>query len=227
MDSTGNKIIDYYDRLAPDYDRDRFGNTYGNFIDAEERYALDRLLGQPRGHVLEMACGTGRLLDYADCGIDASEKMLAEARRKFPHKDLRQALAQDTPFGDATFDAVYAFHLMMHLAPETIGDILREAYRLLKPGGRFIFDIPSRRRRKVRSGRQEGGWHGNTALDAADVESLSQGRFAISSVGGILFLPIHRFPVAWRSSLLRADRRLARGWLKNYSSYLIFELRKP
>jgi hypothetical protein len=30
-------IIDYYDALAPRYDADRFGNSYGRFLDAQER----------------------------------------------------------------------------------------------------------------------------------------------------------------------------------------------
>lgn len=226
MNSTQTEIVDYYNQLAAAYDDNRFNNTYGRFIDAEERRVLDRLLTGNGPAVLEMACGTGRLLNYADCGIDASEKMLAVARQKHPDKNLQQAFAQATPFDDGRFDTVYTFHLMMHLTRDEIGDILREAYRILKPGGRFIFDIPSARRRALPGKSRRNGWHGNTALHATEVEQLAQGLFRIASASGILFLPVHRLPVSWRRPLISIDLKMAGGPLKAYSSYLIFELIK-
>jgi hypothetical protein len=33
-------MIQYYDRLAPTYDAGRFGNSYGKFLDAQERATL-------------------------------------------------------------------------------------------------------------------------------------------------------------------------------------------
>lgn len=226
MNPTQTEIVDYYNQLAEAYDDHRFNNTYGRFIDAEERRTLDRLLTGTGPAVLEMACGTGRLLRYASHGIDASEKMLAVARRKFPDKHLQQAFAQSTPFADGRFDAVYTFHLMMHLTREEIGAIVREAYRILKPGGRLIFDIPSARRRNLLGRNRRNGWHGNTALNAAEVEQLAQGLFRVASASGILFLPVHRLPVSWREQLIGLDLKMAGGLLKVYSSYLIFELVK-
>ena len=178
----GDKIIDYYNNLAPTYDENRFDNTYGHFIDSEERHVLNRLLTGKENKVLEIACGTGRLLDYAGYGIDASEKMLTIARQKFPKKDLQQSLGQSTPFNDAYFDAVYSFHLMMHLEQEDIYGIIKESHRILKPKGRLIFDIPSLSRRKL-FGREHGnGWHGNTALQS-NRRSPTLRRFIQNSVG--------------------------------------------
>ncbi|MCW4470491.1 hypothetical protein OGH69_16080 [Flavobacterium sp. MFBS3-15] len=39
-----NPILDYYNALAGNYDTNRFGNSYGQFIDRQERQVLDRLV---------------------------------------------------------------------------------------------------------------------------------------------------------------------------------------
>lgn len=74
MSQNKDKVVEYYDHLAKDYDRDRFGNSYGRFIDAEERAVLSRWKVKDSGRVLEVACGTGRSLDFAAAGCDASSK---------------------------------------------------------------------------------------------------------------------------------------------------------
>ena len=67
-------IRDYYDSLAKDYDRDRFGNSYGRYVDAMERKILCGWLGAtPPGEVIDIACGTGRFLDFAMTGVDISQ----------------------------------------------------------------------------------------------------------------------------------------------------------
>ena len=42
MDET-NEVVAYYDDIADTYDESRFGNSYGEFIDAEERMILDQV----------------------------------------------------------------------------------------------------------------------------------------------------------------------------------------
>ena len=41
-----------------------------------------------------------------------------------------------------------------------------------------------------------------------------------------MMLPVHKLPVALRKPMLPIDYVLANGWLREYSSYLIFELVK-
>ena len=81
-----NQIVEYYDEIAPSYDEDRFNNTYGRFIDTQERKILEQLLSDQELIIMDLACGSGRLLRYAGIGLDASTEMLQLAKNKFPEK---------------------------------------------------------------------------------------------------------------------------------------------
>ena len=84
----------YYDALAPDYDRDRFGNSYGRYIHALERDVLaDLLQGVSPTVVADVGGGTGRMLEFAHTGIDASIQMLAVARTKWLDRRLLHAFS--------------------------------------------------------------------------------------------------------------------------------------
>lgn len=217
-------VVAYYDGIADTYDESRFGNSYGRFIDAEERRILDRLFPpEPPERRLELACGTGRLTNYATHGLDASAEMLARARERHEKLSFVQAMADDTGFADGSFDAVYGFHLLMHLEPTVIEAIFREMHRILRPGGRFIFDIPSEKRRAL-LGRGQASWHGGTQLSAGEVRRLCGEAFSLRRSFGVLFLPVHKLPEAMRGRLVDLDLRLANGWLKEGSSYLVYEL---
>lgn len=97
------------------------------------------------GRTLELGVGTGRSLRYypaaADVtAIDFSPRMLARARRRAARLgvvvDLRNADVQALPFPDASFDTVIATCLFCSVPDPVQG--LREAYRVLKPGGQLL-----------------------------------------------------------------------------------------
>lgn len=216
----------YYDKIAENYDDSRFNNSYGQFIDYEERRTLDRIIDTSSDKLrLEMACGTGRLTNYATHALDVSTEMMKYARQRHPEVSFRLASATETGFDDAMFDTIYAFHLIMHLSSSTIQDIIAEAYRILKPGGRLIFDFPSKKRRRLLHHRQP-SWHGGTEMSIEDITQLIQQRFRLERTFGVMMLPVHKLPVGIRKHLQRIDYALANGWLKQYSSYLIVELVK-
>ncbi len=220
-----DKVVCYYDELAQDYDENRFQNAYGRFVDTAERSVLRELLADVSNEqlVVDLPCGTGRLMNFAQIGIDASAEMLKQAQTKYHDKTFYQADATQLPLADNSVDVLISFHFLMHLNREKIDEVFKEYHRVLKPNGRVIFDIPSQKRRAL-GRRQKTDWHGNQSLSSAEVSALSG--FWVRQSYGILWLPIHRFPKRVRAWLHQPDTWLGRSMLKEYSSYLIFELVK-
>lgn len=217
-----NPIIQYYDQLAGNYDQDRFNNSYGKFIDRSERSLLNKFV-RPNEIVVDLACGSGRLLNFASIGIDASKEMIAIAQAKFPDKKYYLADAEKIPLDDASVDTIIIFHFFMHLNLDKIHKILTECNRILKKNGRIIFDIPSKKRRSI-LGYKSSDWHGAYSLSFNDLKSITN--FKIKETGGLLFIPIHRLPSIIRPLFSKIDSILSNSFLKEYSSYLVIELEK-
>ncbi len=221
-----NEILHYYDDIAPVYDTDRFGNSYGEYIHSQERAILERRMpGRDALDVLDLGCGTGRLLEYADCGVDLSPRMIEMAAGKHPATPLFVEDAAHTHFDAAGFDRIISFHLLMHLDRDKTRAILDEAHRLLRPGGRFIFDFPSKRRRRL-LGKRQAGWHGANDFSLGEIKALTADNWRLEFVGGVLFLPIHRIPRGIRPLLVTLDNALCRSPLKALASYLVVEVEK-
>jgi SAM-dependent methyltransferase len=106
--------------------------------------------GLARGkRALELGCGTGVFLERvarsgaALHGIDLSQDLLAKARARlagFPNVTLDRGNAEALPYPDGHFDAVYGSSVLHHL---DLDAALREAYRVLRPGGRVVFAEPN------------------------------------------------------------------------------------
>jgi len=98
--------------------------------------------------VLDVGCGTG-LLTYEISkanpeseifGIDASEPMIDVARRKRSNEkcNYRQALGENLPFEDESFDVVTSALFFHHVDYELKQKCLSEAFRVLKKGGKLL-----------------------------------------------------------------------------------------
>ncbi len=103
--------------------------------------------------LLDVATGPGYVARRAAdrgaraTGLDFSEAMLEFARSTWVDVEFVQGDATSLSFADGTFDAVTAAFLLLHLGrPE---DAVREAARVLSPGGRAgftVWDEPARNR---------------------------------------------------------------------------------
>jgi SAM-dependent methyltransferase len=125
-------MIDY-DGIASDYAQHRRVHPE----------VLRRLVGavRPASDVLEVGCGTGNyiiaLRELAGCscwGVDPSEAMLAEARARSGRVSFLRGRAEALPLPPAAFDLAFSVDVIHH-----VGDrpgAYREAWRVLRPGGR-------------------------------------------------------------------------------------------
>jgi len=100
------------------------------------------------GHVLDLACGTGRIAvplaarGFTVAGLDISERALAVAREHGPELDLRHGDMRELPWADETFDAVINLWTAFGYFATRGEDerAVAEAARVLRPGGLFLID---------------------------------------------------------------------------------------
>lgn len=108
-------------------------------------------------HVLDAGCGTGRdsawLTDagYSSVGLDYSPAMLAEARKRFDGRLVAGDL-RDLPFGENTFDGVWAWASLVHLTKDDATTALSEICRVLRPDGVACISVKSAVRATVLAG---------------------------------------------------------------------------
>ncbi len=118
----------------------------------------------PGFRVLDLGCGTATLTILAKqihpkaelVGIDGDEKVLAIGRAKAARQGteirLEQGMAFQLPYPDRSFDRVLSSLMLHHLTTEDKARAIKEAFRVLKPGGLFLvvdFGPPQNRRAKL------------------------------------------------------------------------------
>ena len=113
----------------------------------------ERALGGALGaaaQILDAGCGTGGLIrrlgpahpGWAWTGIDLSPVACALARERTT-ADIRLGSVTELPFGERSFDAVVSCDVLYHV--EDDGAALREAARVLRPGGLIVVNVPAYR----------------------------------------------------------------------------------
>lgn len=136
------------DRIAEHYERHAHAFDHARRKAFVERAWLDRfLLGVARGApILDLGCGAGEpiaryLHDHGHpiTGVDASEKMIALCRTRFPRErwivgDMRR-VAIDQPFG-----GVILWDSFFHLPAEDQLALLARLAPWLSPGGAMLFN---------------------------------------------------------------------------------------
>lgn len=97
--------------------------------------------------VLEYGCGAGQWASSlrsearSVIGVDLSENQLAAARARDHDLVLVHASGEQLPFSDASFDLVFCDHGAMSWADPA--RTLPETTRVLRPGGRLVFNVTS------------------------------------------------------------------------------------
>jgi ubiquinone/menaquinone biosynthesis C-methylase UbiE len=128
-----------------------FAGAYDWFLGKAEKEGLSeqrrKVVSYAMGRTLEVATGTG--LNLPHYPPEVTELVLTEP---YPHMlgilrskvqasgrkaTVIQAVAEELPFPDATFDTVVA--TMILCSAEDPGQVLGEITRVLKPGGQYLF----------------------------------------------------------------------------------------
>lgn len=139
---TTDRVREVFDAFADQYDR-QMAVWEPRLFPGSRQWAV----GQAQGRVVEIAVGTGLNLplypeNVTVVGIDLSDRMLDVARRRVTEHslservELRQGDVQALDLPDGSADTVVSTFTLC-----TIPDPLaaaREAYRVLRPGGRFV-----------------------------------------------------------------------------------------
>jgi SAM-dependent methyltransferase len=143
------EVVDAYDTIA-----NRWDEAYsGPLARAENRLVFDDLIrnrGVLRGNCLDLACGTGLMLDWLSpwiapsqyAGVDISPKMIQRAKAKWPAYDWRvldidqMAHKWDSRLFDSVINTFAGWSYLQQ--PESVA---RSIHDLLRPGGR-VFLMP-------------------------------------------------------------------------------------
>ena len=97
--------------------------------------------------ILDIGCGDGvfarMLFDQPVDGPDLSISRLTRARETGAYRELKIASATNLPYPPASFATVFSNCVLEHI-PD-VDAVCREAARVLRPGGRFVFTVPTDR----------------------------------------------------------------------------------
>lgn len=122
-----------------------------NYIQALKLRWCLKDLGKVKGRVLDLGCGGGGMAkaikhyrpDLEVMGVDIIKEAIREAKKDDGGVEFMVMDAKKLRFKDNSFSAVVSFDVLEHI--EDVKLVLREAYRVLKPGGVFHNFVPFER----------------------------------------------------------------------------------
>jgi SAM-dependent methyltransferase len=110
-------------------------------------------LGSQEGTGVDLGCGLGRLtrplhgLTSHQIGLDISAEMLSQAReanRAFPGIEFRQICEDNWPIETGSCVLIISLLVLQHMSTLNLMErSVREMGRILRPGGKAVFNVPT------------------------------------------------------------------------------------
>ncbi len=139
-----NKIESMYDTVAKEYAEAFSGEHEKKPKDQEILHRFSQEIGDRRP-VWDFGCGPGQTTRYLKnlgveiSGLDLSEKILEHARTTHPDIHFQRGNILELEFENDSIAGAAAFYAVVHFTEEQVGIALREVFRVLQPGGIFLF----------------------------------------------------------------------------------------
>ena len=150
------------DRIGREFYDSEYFQRGAHLTDPSSRFHRYRArnvlrLVKPRGdeRVVDLGCGWGTItfalgpnvgeivgVDYSERSIEICRARLAEEPR--PNVRFKHGDARSTELATGTWDVVVAADLYEHLNPDDAESVTKEAFRLLRGGGRLVIWTPHR-----------------------------------------------------------------------------------
>lgn len=141
------KIKQCYDATADAY--------AAGLFDELSKKPFDRILlaafaleNKDKGSMLDLGCGPGQTTCFLASvgiqnilGVDLSAGMVKKAKELNPNLQFEAADMLGLPFDNDRFGSVVAFYAIVHFDTRELKKALSEIYRVLKPGGQFLFSF--------------------------------------------------------------------------------------
>jgi ubiquinone/menaquinone biosynthesis C-methylase UbiE len=135
------KTREDYNLIAEDFSRTR------DEIWDEMFFLFENYL-KPGDEVLDLGCGNGRWfklfktynIDYI--GVDSSVKLIDMAQKNNPEAKFQVEEGLNLSFPDNFFDKIYSIAVLHHIPSKEFRlEFLKEAKRILKPGGIIVITV--------------------------------------------------------------------------------------
>jgi ubiquinone/menaquinone biosynthesis C-methylase UbiE len=147
------RTASFYEQEAERYDRLRWDNPVGRYIDEAQRAIILDACDFRGKHVVELGAGSGRFTALLAAhgayvtAVDLSPNMLQVAREKLAARGLGNrvrlvgASADSLPLADSSFHGALCINVFSHLQPFRAA--ISEIGRVLAPGAGFVANFPN------------------------------------------------------------------------------------
>jgi ubiquinone/menaquinone biosynthesis C-methylase UbiE len=139
-----DKVENLYDTVAKEYAETFSGEHEKKPKDQEILHRFSIEIGDRRP-VWDFGCGPGQTTEYLKnlgveiSGLDLSDKILEQARIIHPEIHFRKGNILELEFENDSIAGAVAFYAIVHFTEEQVEIACREVFRVLQPGGIFLF----------------------------------------------------------------------------------------